>query len=167
LEFQLLTARLLEVQAHLPHKHQNPGIDGLQTDNNIADSIASDWDTEQEIDDSSNLANDGYDNDDSDDGNLSDQDDDLTSTKCPHSRCRHKGRFLRAPRRLRHEWTSVDQWAGTGGSKRGWPWALVHVTPRPTTVSERLKTASKAAVSGLPFTVSSLIVVLISFLTFF
>jgi hypothetical protein len=43
-------------------------------------------------------------------------------------------------------------------SKRGCPWALVHVTPKPTTVSERLKAASKAAISGLPFTVSSLIV---------
>ncbi|KAJ6020017.1 hypothetical protein N7499_003313 [Penicillium canescens] len=71
-------------------------------DNNIADSIASDWDTEQENDDSSNLANDGYDNDDSDDGNLSDQDDDLTSTKCPHSRCRHKGRFLNRAGLERH-----------------------------------------------------------------
>ena len=97
-----MTARLLEVQAHLPHKHQNPGIDGLRTYNNIADSIASDWDTEQEIDDSSSLANNGYDNDDSDDGNLSDQDGELTSRKCPHSRCRHKGRFLNRAGLERH-----------------------------------------------------------------
>ncbi|KAL2695083.1 hypothetical protein AAEP93_004144 [Penicillium crustosum] len=102
LEFQLLTARLLEVQAHLPRKHQNPEIDGLQADNIIADCITRDWDTEQENDDSSNLADNGYDIDDSDDGNLRDQDDDLTSTKCPHSRCRHKGRFLNRAGLERH-----------------------------------------------------------------
>lgn len=63
------------------------------------------------------------------------------------------------------EWTSVNQWAqapgtsnpSTGGSKWGCAWALVQVMPRPTTVSERLKTASKAAVFGLLLTVSSLI----------
>ena len=66
--------------------------------------------------------------------------------------------------RLRHEWTCADQWLrhqarptrSMGGSKPGRPWPLVHVTPRPATVSERPKTASKAAVSGIPITVSSL-----------
>ena len=49
----------------------------------------------------------------------------------------------------------------TGGSKPGRPWPLAHVTPRPPTVSERPKTASKAAVSGLQFTVSCIFVVLV------
>lgn len=40
------------------------------------------------------------------------------------------------------------------------PWALAHMMPRPPTVSERLKMASKPAVSGLPFTVSCLFLVL-------
>ena len=46
-----------------------------------------------------------------------------------------------------------------GGSRESRPWALRHVMPSPETVSRRLKTASEAAISGLPFTVSYLCVV--------
>jgi hypothetical protein len=46
-----------------------------------------------------------------------------------------------------------------GGSRESRPWALRHVMPSLATVSGRLKTASEAAISGLPFTVSFLFVV--------
>lgn len=49
-----------------------------------------------------------------------------------------------------------------GRQQTGRACASVHVTPRPITVSERPKTVSKVAVSGLPFTVSFLIIVLSS-----
>jgi hypothetical protein len=45
------------------------------------------------------------------------------------------------------------------GSRESRPWALRHVMPSPETVSRRLKTASEAAISGLPFTVSYICVV--------
>lgn len=55
--------------------------------------------------------------------------------------------------RARHQAQPTES---MGGSRESRPWALMHVMPSPATVSGRLKTASKAAISGLPFTVSFL-----------
>jgi hypothetical protein len=46
-----------------------------------------------------------------------------------------------------------------GVSRESRSWALRHVMPSPETVSRRFKTASEAAISGLPFTVSYICVV--------
>lgn len=86
-----MTARLLEVQAHLPRNHDNPEFDDL-------------WDTEEESDDSAHAENSGYNSADRDDHNASNQDErnGLTSTKCPHPRCRHKRHFLNRTGLERH-----------------------------------------------------------------
>ncbi|KAJ5091676.1 hypothetical protein NUU61_006546 [Penicillium alfredii] len=92
LEFQLLTARLLEVQAHLPRKHHSAHLNDQNTDDYKENGVEIDCDTDNENDKEAAHVDIGH--KDIGDFNMSDQDEDeaggRTSTKSMDSRKLHK-----------------------------------------------------------------------------